>query len=605
MTWESRDQEEELKLTRIKTQLSDRKSPIKAWSPLKSPVGGNRQNNHSPLGKYRKSTPPYLPRLETPPDQRRKGSKLRGNRYEVVPPVRDARGHDSRHTDYDSWGEESDDEPDVDPGHYMPYPHQYAAPPQVVFGAPFPVFYPPPPPPAKSQRKRRQKTENDYDRPQNARRSPGQSRQPLAERYEDVNRSLPLKSKKKQNQRVHFSQPQHPMNGYMGYPGFPTYIYPQYYSSDDFYGKGKKDGRYKYIDPRDTPYSPSEMHGNNVYNRFKDEPDRLLAFYMKDHPLFSENFVTSFVNDALDEFIPDIMIDALNEIGRSPSTIDSLFEYVRDDILDEDLHDLTHDIVRTTLNELVDEKPRLAKRIRYMLYSQTESDPLESFLTRLLNDAVQQASEDIVKETVREMARDYVEVKHNEIVFDDLFQDYMEEVGPSVIEDALIDLIAEDFIRDVVIESELEEELPEIAKSVLTHYDTKVLRRELKEVSSQAGDRLMESIMLDYILNLVSRQGNVWGESEYANKFMDDMMSSILLEQLLGVTVSRRKTVNNKSLKKLHEKLVTDAALDVCLQQLTASLDEDLLDVDEYEQGINQQSVFPHTPYSKMFSKMS
>ncbi|XP_060552983.1 uncharacterized protein LOC132714204 isoform X5 [Ruditapes philippinarum] len=538
-------------LTRIKTQLSDRKSPIKAWSPLKSPVGGNRQNNHSPLGKYRKSTPPYLPRLETPPDQRRKGSKLRGNRYEVVPPVRDARGHDSRHTDYDSWGEESDDEPDVDPGHYMPYPHQYAAPPQVVFGAPFPVFYPPPPPPAKSQRKRRQKTENDYDRPQNARRSPGQSRQPLAERYEDVNRSLPLKSKKKQNQRVHFSQPQHPMNGYMGYPGFPTYIYPQYYSSDDFYGKGKKDGRYKYIDPRDTPYSPSEMHGNNVYNRFKDEP---------------------------------------------PSTIDSLFEYVRDDILDEDLHDLTHDIVRTTLNELVDE---------YMLYSQTESDPLESFLTRLLNDAVQQASEDIVKETVREMARDYVEVKHNEIVFDDLFQDYMEEVGPSVIEDALIDLIAEDFIRDVVIESELEEELPEIAKSVLTHYDTKVLRRELKEVSSQAGDRLMESIMLDYILNLVSRQGNVWGESEYANKFMDDMMSSILLEQLLGVTVSRRKTVNNKSLKKLHEKLVTDAALDVCLQQLTASLDEDLLDVDEYEQGINQQSVFPHTPYSKMFSKMS
>jgi hypothetical protein len=44
---------------------------------------------------------------------------------------------------------------------------------------------------------------------------------------------------------------------------------------------------------------------------------------------------------------------------------------------------------------------------------------------------------------------------------------------------------------------------------------------ELLQVSSQAGDRLMESIMLDYILNLVSRQGNVWGESEYANKFMD------------------------------------------------------------------------------------
>ena len=76
---------------------------------------------------------------------------------------------------------------------------------------------------------------------------------------------------------------------------------------------------------------------------------------------------------------------------------------------------------------------KLLQYFRYMLYSQTESDPLESFLTRLLNDAVQQASEDIVKETVREMARDYVEVKHNEIVFDDLFQDYMDEVGPGVV----------------------------------------------------------------------------------------------------------------------------------------------------------------------------
>lgn len=68
-----------------------------------------------------------------------------------------------------------------------------------------------------------------------------------------------------------------------------------------------------------------------------------------------------------------------------------------------------------------------------MLYSQTDSDPLESFLTRLLNDAVHQAACDIVKETVREMARDYVEVKHNEIVFDDLFQDYMDEIGAELV----------------------------------------------------------------------------------------------------------------------------------------------------------------------------
>lgn len=149
-----------------------------------------------------------------------------------------------RNTDYDSWGEESDDEPDVDPGHYMPYPHAYAAPPQVVFGAPFPVYYPQPPP-VKSQKRRRIKTENDYSQPQYSPRV-DPTRQPLVERYQDVNRSVPSKSKRKQSQRVHFSHPMAPMNGYMGYPGFPTYVYPQYYGGAGYYGR--EEGKYKVCD---------------------------------------------------------------------------------------------------------------------------------------------------------------------------------------------------------------------------------------------------------------------------------------------------------------------------------------------------------------------
>ncbi len=70
---------------------------------------------------------------------------------------------------------------------------------------------------------------------------------------------------------------------------------------------------------------------------------------------------------------------------------------------------------------------------RHMLYTQTDKDPLESFLNRLLNDAVQEASVDIVRETVREMAHDYVKDKHHEVVFDDLFNDFMDEIGASVV----------------------------------------------------------------------------------------------------------------------------------------------------------------------------
>jgi len=38
-------------------------------------------------------------------------------------------------------------------------------------------------------------------------------------------------------------------------------------------------------------------------------------------------------------------------------------------------------------------------------------------------------------------------------------------------------------------------------------------------------------------------------------------------------------------------------ALDVCLQQLTATLDEDLLDVDEYERGVMEPYVSHNTPF--------
>ncbi|XP_052805906.1 uncharacterized protein LOC128235194 isoform X2 [Mya arenaria] len=580
-------------LTRIKTQLSDHQSPTKVRSPIRSPAG---RQEHAPYGKYRQSTPPYLPRLETPPDERRKASNLRGNRYEIVPPLRESkRQQDSRSTDYDSWGEESDEEPDADPGAYMPQPFQYGPPP-VVWGAPFPMFYPPPPPPAHQPGgKRRRGNENDDPRGRNDRyksNSYGASRQPKSDRYEDVSRSVPSKAKKKSKpNRVHFSQPTPAPNGYYGYP-MPGYMpYPYYpQPGEDPYGR-QKDTKYKYIQPRDTPNSQNDTHGD-MMSRFRDQPDRVLEYYMKDHPLFSENFVNWFVNRCLDDIIPDVLMDALNEIGQGPGAVENLALRIRDDIMGDELPGQMHDIVRATLNEMVDE---------HMLYSQS-GDPLESFLTRLLNDAVHEAAGDIVKETVREMARDYVDDKHFAIVYDDLLDDYLDEVGTSIVQDTMYEIMYEDFIRDEVIEAELEELLPEIAAEVLTHYDTKVMRRELKEVSSHAGDKLIESIMLDYIMQLVARQGKVWTESDHASKYMDDIVSTILLEKLFGTIVNRRKTINNKPIRKIHQKVVTDVALDVCLQQLTSSLDEDLLDVDEYERGVMEPYVLHNTPMGRILT---
>ena len=41
------------------------------------------------------------------------------------------------------------------------------------------------------------------------------------------------------------------------------------------------------------------------------------------------------------------------------------------------------------------------------------------------------------------------------------------------------------------------------------------------QVSKHAGDKLIESIILDYLLSTVARQGHVWTESDHADMAMD------------------------------------------------------------------------------------
>lgn len=110
----------------------------------------------------------------------------------------------------------------------QPYPIQpYGAPPPVVFGAPFPMFYPPPPPQRRKQRdKAKGRTEPERLK---------QYKRPDRDRFEDVERSVPSKSRKKN--RVQFNSLPTSV-----YP-YPTYVYP--YPS--FYGEqpGRKESKYK------------------------------------------------------------------------------------------------------------------------------------------------------------------------------------------------------------------------------------------------------------------------------------------------------------------------------------------------------------------------
>ena len=55
-----------------------------------------------------------------------------------------------------------------------------------------------------------------------------------------------------------------------------------------------------------------------------------------------------------------------------------------------------------------------------------------------------------------------------------------------------------------------------------------------------------------------------------------------------------QSTVRNGPLRRLHEKIVCDVAVDVVLEELEAQLDEDMEDLHEYETSLDDPRMLEH-----------
>ncbi|XP_048258055.1 uncharacterized protein LOC124113541 isoform X2 [Haliotis rufescens] len=548
-------------LRRIRTHLvSGKRSPA---TKTRTPVYGRRspaaRNTHPPYGKYRRATPPNLPRLDTPPEheERRSHRNLRKTRYEEVPPVKPRKAFVNP-PEYDSWGEETDDDEDdqLKP-HPLPYP--IYAPPNVVYGQPFPMYYPPPPKGAGRHQKRRDKKRKS-DRG-----------------YKDIHRdrlrlSESTSKKKGRKSRRDPARNSVPLNN--GYP-IPLHSYP-----------GPMNGYpvpmlNAYVMPVHTIAGGSDSEDDEEES--EEEPVRHRRAYTP--PRRSYRYVQPLLDIEPDHISP----------AEHPWFMPAL--RACDDVLTREIEEMTVEIVREAMLEEARPYTKVSLPPTPLTpYYIPPPDPLEMFLEDVVAAAVMEQCREVVRETVLELAHNYLEDVMADNILDELLAEEVQDMRNELLEEAVFDIIAEDFLEDEVIGPEVEDEAVVVAKDIIQHYDSKITRREMKSVKEMAGDRLVESLCLDYLLSLISRQGKVWTESDFANRFVDEMMGNILLRQYFGVKTNRDKTIHCKPLRKLHEKVVTDVALDVLLQQLSSSLDEDLADVDEYERGVNDGIDLPTAP---------
>uniref|UniRef100_A0A2C9KWF4 Uncharacterized protein n=1 Tax=Biomphalaria glabrata TaxID=6526 RepID=A0A2C9KWF4_BIOGL len=405
--------------------------------------------------------------------------------------------------------------------------------PRIVYGAPFPVYYPPPP---KDARKVKRLRDNRSEKKQRFHEPP------------------------QKNSRVHKrSKSQVPVYA-ASYPMMPAVplVYPQVPTEDD------------------------EEEETEV-----DEMVQEALNHWKKHPLFASDYCEWFIQDCLNtEILPDLLIDTLNEIKHMPYHhplyVPSL--YTCEDLLADQVSEMATEIAREAVSELAND---------YLDEKLLQRDPLEDFLSDLVEDVVRQGTREVVRSTIMDMAEDHLQTEYASTIITSLVSDYLRDIAPDLLEEVTFDIIAEDFINSQVIAPEVTEEAIVVARETIQYYDDKVLRKQFKEVNLLANDKLADAVILDYLVTLMFQHGKLWAETDHQNKFLDDMIFNTGLAQIFSIQKNREKTVKSKPLQKLHEKVVSDVALDVFLQHLTRTLDEDLADVDEYERGVTDESSHP------------
>ncbi|XP_025102373.1 uncharacterized protein LOC112568978 isoform X2 [Pomacea canaliculata] len=517
-------------LIRIRSRLSDNDNhrAVRRGSSLTQ----GRKARTTP----KQSHPPYGKYRQTPSPILPKVNSpqpntppLRGSKFDVVPPVKSRQAATRSKPDYDSWGEDSDDEEEKENDRYRYKPRPYPQQSPFMFGAPLPVYYPPPPR-GEGRRKKRQ------DR-----------RTPASKTYKDIYQNR--KSRASRN-----------------------------------YGKSKKQ-------KRDTERYPLPLYGSFMVpvpvafqpvdgSKFKD-----VRSYIRNNPRLMDVFANDLIKELLEEeIIPDTLVEALDEFERLPYDYPAYLPtlYACEDVMTDGIKELLHDIVKESASELAED---------YLEEKRLQHDPLDEFLTSLLSDAVDLSVRELVREAVVEMAESHMLDTQATQIYLGVFQDHLKEIMPDVLNEVQFELIAEEFIQEEVIAPEVEEESTSIAKETLKHYDNKVARREFSEVFRKAGQQLADSMLVGYLMSVIARQGKLHTQNDHNNKYLDNLIMNIAMEQYFNVQKMRDKTTQNRPLRKLHEKAFIDVSLDACLKQLTASLDEDLADVDEYERGINDGTV--------------
>ncbi|XP_063723624.1 uncharacterized protein LOC134851453 isoform X2 [Symsagittifera roscoffensis] len=171
----------------------------------------------------------------------------------------------------------------------------------------------------------------------------------------------------------------------------------------------------------------------------------------------------------------------------------------------------------------------------------------------------------------------------------------VQETMPDIVREAIFDVILEDYIENDLLAEVIREESRDVTIETLKKLDSRVEWKQRRAVNSFAKDKLVDSFSLDHVLDLIAKSGRIYTDDMHREKILDDVILNQLLSQFLNVNNQLQSTVRNGPLRRLHEKIVCDVAVDVVLEELEAQLDEDMEDLHEYETSLDDPRMLEHS----------
>uniref|UniRef100_A0A1I8JCH2 Protein kinase domain-containing protein n=2 Tax=Macrostomum lignano TaxID=282301 RepID=A0A1I8JCH2_9PLAT len=197
----------------------------------------------------------------------------------------------------------------------------------------------------------------------------------------------------------------------------------------------------------------------------------------------------------------------------------------------------------------------------------------------------------ILDETLNELIVELCSDYHYDI-FIELVDELVMEYGPGIARKA----VGEDFLDsllDELVEPVADAMAAEVAADLLAEYDTRLRRRDLKEIKRTAKEKPLETLIFQQLIEKLAQGDSLLITSGTLHHFVEATELDILLKQLNQVARARRLTLESQPVRALHQRLFTDAALGVITDELLDQVDADLadLDFDEVEDARQKRSV--------------